>query len=293
MNTTVGLHNPKILSSQATNLYTDSAVSLRLNPEGTVVTPAAYLLFYRRRGMSPLGGPFFERLWASNGQDSPSDSQANSRTHSPAGEGQRLSGVSSRNGSSSALRGVGAAYQAGSGGSREDGSSKTKQRTGAEDVLPAYSARDPQKHTTIEEDEGLGDMDDADGGTAGARYLSQNPQWSFDTLGHGETLSTFGPRTFESAKEDAEDLFEGDADHDSVRNEYSNLSAEDRDRMRDFMDEDDDLLDQEPDGRPRFGTPREELVPILEGIPGLEGYGDEETEAPVKEVRLDDEDGKE
>lgn len=86
--------------------YNDSSVS-KIKDLSKLITPAAYLLFYRRRsGGAALGGPRFqeiiERMKEQEGEEeegSGDDEQGN---------GQRL-GVDSpsRNGSSSALRGVG------------------------------------------------------------------------------------------------------------------------------------------------------------------------------------------
>ncbi|RMZ82217.1 hypothetical protein DV738_g1753, partial [Chaetothyriales sp. CBS 135597] len=88
--------------------YNDASVSKR-SPEA-VVTPAAYLLFYRRRGSYPLGGPRLQRLLV----EADSEQQAESRETSPAGEDRRLGG-SSHNGSSSAYP-VDPAHPVGGGG---------------------------------------------------------------------------------------------------------------------------------------------------------------------------------
>ncbi|KAF2497990.1 UCH-domain-containing protein [Lophium mytilinum] len=93
--------------------YNDSSVSRRKDP-ASVVTSAAYLLFYRRRSAAPLGPPYLQKVveaaYAPSSEESPEgDSQANSRqgSRSPAGNGLRLDGLS-RNGSSSAGTGAGA-----------------------------------------------------------------------------------------------------------------------------------------------------------------------------------------
>jgi len=85
------------------------------------VTPAAYLLFYRRRADAPLGPPYLqkvvEKAYAPSSEETiEDDSQANSRqnSRSPAGNGLRLDGLS-RNGSSSAGIGVGAGHLRGGG----------------------------------------------------------------------------------------------------------------------------------------------------------------------------------
>lgn len=75
--------------------YNDSHVSKK-SPEAAV-DKSAYLLFYRRRQDSPLGGPTLERIL----EESQREDVPNSREVSPSGEGQRL-GDFSHNGSSSA-----------------------------------------------------------------------------------------------------------------------------------------------------------------------------------------------
>ncbi|WEW57010.1 ubiquitin C-terminal hydrolase [Emydomyces testavorans] len=97
--------------------YDDSRVSKKVNPN-SVITSAAYLLFYRRRSDHPLGGPYLASITEAAYQkpiadsDSPEDSDGNP------GEGKRLDD-SSRNGSSSALAEAAAAHQAGDGGLQE------------------------------------------------------------------------------------------------------------------------------------------------------------------------------
>ncbi|KAL8998480.1 MAG: hypothetical protein Q9188_006095 [Gyalolechia gomerana] len=135
--------------------YNDSQVTRRPNPQ-QVVSSAAYLLFYRRRSDHPLGGPFFEPIM-SGVEDLTADSQAASRNASPTGEGKRLDD-SSRIGSSSALRGVGAAHQTGGGG---DG--LIARRTGVDDDLPGYPGQelDGTHEPTLETmdlDEGIGNI---------------------------------------------------------------------------------------------------------------------------------------
>jgi len=89
--------------------YNDSHVSQVKDPE-SVVSKSAYLLFYRRRSETPLGGPTLETVLA----EADSEDVPNSRDASPSGEGQRL-GDSSHNGLSSAL--AGQAHLVGDGGS--------------------------------------------------------------------------------------------------------------------------------------------------------------------------------
>ncbi|PVI05610.1 UCH-domain-containing protein [Periconia macrospinosa] len=98
--------------------YNDSSVS---KCGRSVVTTAAYLLFYRRRSAGPLGPPALQEIvnkWRDPDMtdgDEENDG-ASSRNDSPAGNGLRLDG-SSRNGSSSAFAtGAGALRGGGSAG---------------------------------------------------------------------------------------------------------------------------------------------------------------------------------
>jgi len=169
------------------------------------VTPSAYLLFYRRRAPQPLGGPFFEQL-VNAAQNPSSDSHDASRTESPAGEGKRLDD-SSRNGSSSALRGVGAIHQAGGGGLTEG---TAERRTGVDDELPGYEGPQPGmlESMELEEDEGIGGIH---GPFAATPYRS-TPNWSFDNLTnadqemHGMTQVIAAPPG--SDQDPDEDLFD-------------------------------------------------------------------------------------
>jgi hypothetical protein len=114
---------------------TDSSVRERTAQDS--ITPAAYLLFYRRRSDHPLGGPLLEQIKADqergdtdmSGQE---DEEGGSRATSPSGEGRRLGG-SSRNGSSKAFGGVGHTLATGAG-------TNHSLRTGGVGSLPAKAA---------------------------------------------------------------------------------------------------------------------------------------------------------
>ncbi len=144
-----------------------------------VVTPSAYLLFYRRRASQPLGGPFFEQIISAI-QNPSFDSHASPRTESPLGEGKRLDD-SSRNGSSSVLRGVGAVHQAGGGGST---GGTAERRTGVDDELPGYEGPQPGTMETmeLEEDEGIVGIH----GPFPATPYRSTPNWSFDSLNNAD-----------------------------------------------------------------------------------------------------------
>ncbi|KAL8949676.1 MAG: hypothetical protein Q9222_004237 [Ikaeria aurantiellina] len=207
--------------------YNDSQVSRRANPQH-VVSSAAYLLFYRRRSEHPLGGPYFESI-VNGSEDSPADSQTPSDAASPPGEGKRLDD-SSRNGSSSALRGVGAAHQTGGGG---DG--VTARRTGVDDDLPTYSGQgsDGGHETTLE----TMDLDEGIGGIYAPISHYPNGQfhqsWSFSNLpndGQEQIQVVRAPVASEDGSE--ENLF----DEDSTKAATSPAS-EVGDRLAEFADD--------------------------------------------------------
>ena len=259
----------------------DSVVSRRNDPK-VVVTSAAYLLFYRRRSDTALGGPFLERLMS---EVHSSESKPTSRATSPAGEGRRLDD-SSRVGSSSALRGVGAAHQAGGGGS-EEGAGVLIARKGIDDNdlvedLPAYSLRDNQRTlnprdlqgSTLEsmemdEDEGISMEENVGPSWQGAPMLGgDQPQWSFATVGTAPANNS--PRESGGEGED-EDLFAEEGSSTKVAK--SSATGSDSNRMADFQND-------EGTTHGMFGTPPQDTIPLLD-VP-------EADEPPVAEVTLED-----
>ena len=164
-----------------TNMYVflDSSVSRPIDPQNAV-TSSAYLLFYRRRSDRPLGGKILEEITESSTRpaSSESDSQEESRPPSPSGEGRRLGG-SSRNGSSSALAGVGAAHQSGDGGLRI-GAQKNRD----EDNPPEYS-NSPSYGERSMGGTGMNfdDEDEFGSGALGDPFRVSNlPSWSFNRV---------------------------------------------------------------------------------------------------------------
>lgn len=227
----------------------------------SVVTPAAYLLFYRRQSTATLGGPFFDRILSVT-RESPSASQTNSRAASPSapsGEGKRLDD-SSRNGSSSALRGVGAAHQAGGGG--PVGQAVMTMRMDDDDELPPYSAVDmadlshrPNESMDVD-DEGIGGMEDAT--HIGGGGLPYGPNWSFDHLEENLGTRRIPPN---SEDDDLESVQATGSDRD--------------DRMDDFKEDEGTTMQI-------FGTPTEDRVGAEIPWQTTE-YEDE----PLAEVRVD------
>ena len=250
----------------------DSSVSRRPDPQ-RVVTNAAYLLFYRRRSTQHLGGRNFE--WLTTPETNTPDSQPTSRAPSQAGEGKRLDD-SSRIGSSSALRGVGAAHQAGGGGSAAEGVMIAPMRTGVDDDLPAYSENDP--HTSTVDPRGLNmdpDLDEDEGismAPGPLNYVSPRSDWSFDRLNYGENEQiTAAPHT----SDNDEDLFAGD--NSSTKAAGSSFSNGDGDRMLDFQ------TDEGTTCGP-FGTPSDDEVQL--DVPLMH----DQEEEPVAEVMISEND---
>lgn len=140
-------------------------------------------------------------------EDSAANSPPTSRNASPTGEGQRLDG-SSRTGLSSALRGVGAAHQAGGGG---DGVMAT--RTGVDDDLPGYSGRDldgaHDPMTTMDLDEGIGE--DIYAPLTEHLSSSLHPSWSFSRVPNDEDQIHVMRAPAASENGSGEDMFDGDS----------------------------------------------------------------------------------
>ncbi|KAL9029141.1 MAG: hypothetical protein Q9196_002587 [Gyalolechia fulgens] len=173
------------------------------------------------------GGPFFEPIMSGT-EDATADSQPPSRNASPTGEGKRLDD-SSRIGSSSALRGVGAAHQTGGGG---DG--LIARRTGVDDDLPGYpgQALDGTQEPTLETmdlDEGIGDIYEPLNHFVPAGL---HQSWSFSQVPNGsEQLQVVrAPAASEDGSE--ENLFDGDSTKAA-----SSPPSEVGDRLADFAED--------------------------------------------------------
>ena len=126
--------------------------SRRSNP-AHAVSSAAYILFYRRRSSTALGGPRFEQIvkeMEATGEEA--DFQEDSRNQSPsaAGEGRRLE--DSSRGFSSALHEAEAVRQAGNGGLQlvTRGGGPTVEPD--DDELPGYQDDGVRQSTEIDMD---------------------------------------------------------------------------------------------------------------------------------------------
>jgi ubiquitin carboxyl-terminal hydrolase 4/11/15 len=260
-----------------------------------VVTPSAYLLFYRRRSDVPLGPPFLQKIvdrFHNPGSNDAADDdelhapKSRNASRSPAGNGSRLDGLS-RNGSSSAfgaaagaLRGGGSALAGslqlkGAAAGTADADDQEMLLGGQQEDLPAY-----------DEDEGYADNDDDRnfspvnvenvydplyrqmGGVSRYGIGNNTPDWNFDQLGgNQDTLDDYDNEAFdEDAASDAPNL--------------GSRAGNDLDErmLEDFGDE---LSGGVQGLNPGLGTPLEEEVPPLLG--GEMGDGE------VADVVLDDE----
>ncbi|QMW29025.1 hypothetical protein G4B84_004360, partial [Aspergillus flavus NRRL3357] len=260
------------------NEYNDSSVSRPIDPQ-SVVTSAAYLLFYRRRSDRPLGGKILEEITESSTRPvSEAGSPSESRGQSPSGDGRRLGG-SSRNGSSSVLTGVGAAHQEGDGGSRTGTQAKNRDET----APPGYTNSPTSGEKSVGKEHRLEGMsfDEAefgDGAQSDPFRFPSPPSWSFNRVpdAHGRSQMT---TALPGSTSDDDDLLDDDASNQAVGG-------------GDFSDSDLRLasLADSPGGHGAVypGTPMEE-TPIQDIPPPLDA-DDDDDELPVVELRVNEED---
>ncbi|KIV81022.1 hypothetical protein PV11_08476 [Exophiala sideris] len=149
--------------------YNDSHVSSKTDSR-SVVTSAAYLLFYRRRSEHPLGGPeLVELLDASNDAEADSEAPRGSREPSPvAGEGRRL-GDSSHSGLSSAFV-VGQGHRVGVGGS------VMEEEHQDQDLLAGNESPQNLSVAIMQEDDMLPPYEEDEG------VSLESPGWGFNRL---------------------------------------------------------------------------------------------------------------
>ncbi|KAK1989941.1 ubiquitin carboxyl-terminal hydrolase, partial [Colletotrichum falcatum] len=188
----------------------DTSVS-KTSPE-SVVTRAAYLLFYRRRSDGPLGGPRFKQIFEKfdkAGEDDDED-------ETDSGEDQRLVGGSSLAGSSRLGTGAEATHPRGNRGLASSTMS-TANRAG-DDELPPYDGS-PSTNVGSDniqnsiEDEGIG-MTDFSGGSNG--FQAAQP-WNWNSLGSADgTNNSLGMEGYASddAQPDSSDDHEAGNDTD-------------------------------------------------------------------------------
>ena len=152
---------------------TDSSVS-KVNDPSRVVSPAAYLLFYRRRSDKPLGGPKCEEVTQRYSLDEDEEML-------DSGEGQRLGHGSSLRGSPSASNGAGPILL------REVGSVSGRGLNG-DSELPSYhesngTTTGPEVRRSIEfEDEGIDLPNYQTAGNMAGMASALPTTWSFDNI---------------------------------------------------------------------------------------------------------------
>lgn len=232
--------------------FDDSSTSPRNASDS--VTNAAYLLFYRRRNSNVhLGGPNFDKVYASatDSSSTAADSAPTSRAASPGGypgEGRRLGG-SSRNGSSSAYLAAAAVHQAGGGGPEAS--------TEAEQEQEGTQAR-IEVNGVNSEDEGYG---------GGADELPSYTQ----SQGFGNGMAGFGASSFSWPSIDKDqDQMEDDANSSTFAvddNDDRSMPSAHFPGTPERMDEDapelsDDVLPTVQSVRGRGVTPEQQVAEI-------------------------------
>lgn len=200
----------------------DSHVSKAINPAKAVST-AAYLLFYRRRSDHPLGGKELQEITENSAQADSDEQEEEDGSGSPSGEGRRLVD-SSRNGSTSALAGVGAAHQAGDGGLRAGPRVKSVEveasdEDDADDELPPYEQRMDLEPSSFPHDQPAWSFDRLSERGGGNDFDDNDDSDSSNKAVGGEDLS------------DLEQFVEGDSDknHTATTNFHSVTADEDED----------------------------------------------------------------
>lgn len=164
----------------------------------SVVTSAAYLLFYRRRTPYPLGPRYLKQLveqtWAEP-EDGDTASEQSSRPASPSGQGKaRGLDDSSPSGSSSAFtHGAGATHRLGP-TSEVKGQAGMVAKSGNDDELPPYE----------DIDEAIGMEDEADDGDRVLYGPEPPPLVHLESLGHTQHHGLLGNDPWDFSKFDAE-----------------------------------------------------------------------------------------
>ncbi|KAF3021131.1 CSN-associated deubiquitinating enzyme Ubp12 [Neopestalotiopsis sp. 37M] len=202
--------------------YNDSSVN-RANPD-KIVDVTAYLLFYRRRSDSPLGGPRFKEIIEAFDNSGSDDDAADS------GEGRRLDEGSSPTGSSSAFQeqGLGATRQRKQGdhGGRTNGSAafETKSDDGTMHLTDAtFDDGNQPLRQSIEDDEGIGMTENPKHTSANAYQQT----WDFTLLtsnnladgatGHASPVGSVAASDEAQHDSSGDSVFShaGDLDHDT------------------------------------------------------------------------------
>ncbi|KAF5978409.1 hypothetical protein FCOIX_5922 [Fusarium coicis] len=214
--------------------YNDSSASPVSDPS-TCITSAAYLLFYRRRSSTPLGGSRFRVI-----SEKYKNSEENSEEEGEVGEGQRLGEGSSLIGLSSAGIGAVATRHLGGRGSNRITVTSLAGPDDEDEDLPPYDGANGMGsiHSTVE-DEGV----DVNGSYQRLDNKSLNlvQGWNFEGLGDSG----------------AEDSTGADFGSDDVQ---LDSSADER-GLSQFDDHDTIMTGQDPaEGEPEPAAPRTTIL---------------------------------
>ncbi|EXJ95222.1 ubiquitin thiolesterase [Capronia coronata CBS 617.96] len=253
--------------------YNDSHVSAKTDPR-SVVTSAAYLLFYRRRSEHALGGPRLQELLESGSHgEADSDAAAGSRESSPvAGEGRRL-GDSSHNGLSSAYT-AGRGHRVGADGSAAEEESQDRDLLAVGDSPPTLlgppADEDLPSYQDALDDEAVAMEDNVP-------MWHQAESWGFDGL-------PVGPRV-PAPSEDGGMFGDKGSSNDSTRVEgnagspaHSLLDLDDADALNDPIYSEANTLEDYGGRILRESAPPPEIPDIVD---------DDEDDPPVMELQAD------
>ncbi|KAJ9639520.1 hypothetical protein H2199_006555 [Coniosporium tulheliwenetii] len=207
--------------------YNDSQVSQRT--ASSSVTPAAYLLFYRRRSPHPLGPPYLQHLVAKSHHASEAPSEASSRQNSPKASGStaRLPRRSRR-----------APYQQ----EQEPKPQRKPQREPFEALVLGPGIERPPGYAEAEDEGvGLGEVDELDGLEDDTIEDEEPPAYTpglGGLVGHASARDWIRPEwSFAAARGSDGEAFEDDAASDTAAN-GSNVGDALSDRMmEDFGDD--------------------------------------------------------
>lgn len=222
----------------------------------SVVTTAAYLLFYRRRSNDPLGPPYLQKMVE---EVHNADSEPVSRSTSPAGDGHRLGG-SSLNGSSSDSYTVGMNHH-----SATDGLAGGLQAR-SDNQLVRYVA-DEDEGIALNDEEMLPDYS----AVQGPPGYNGDQGWSFKRLDDEQA----GPQN-----SDDEIPYDARSDKNAVG---SDLSAGLSDRLLEDFGDDMAAHTGTPFGISQSPTPDDDEEAALH----ITAPSFEDDDEPVAEVRLD------
>ncbi|KAI8248309.1 putative zinc protease mug138 [Colletotrichum sp. SAR 10_98] len=212
--------------------YNDTSVS-KTSPE-SVITKAAYLLFYRRRSDGPLGGPRFKEIFDKFDKGGEDDEEGDTSS----GEDQRLAGGSSLTGSSRLGTGAEATLPRGNRGLASSTMATVSRET--EDELPPYEGSSStnvgsENIQNSIEDEGIGMTDNF----AGSNGFQATQTWNWNSLSSNDgPANSLGMEGYASddAQPDSSDDRDNDTDmqFDETLGEYGDATHEEAPPPPDF-----------------------------------------------------------